>query len=158
MADTKPNKPEEAAKNPASAPAGTETSVSEEQKSSGPIGDAAVKEVIEKSEDPKKTATYYLRDGKVHETIVKGERRTLIRAGEPVELTPAQFKAFRDKVWTKEEHAAWRAGNGLAEGANSAEMEQATINERQAQLAAAAGDVNKDVDKADEKADKADEK
>lgn len=100
------------------------------------------------------TKTYYLRPGKEHQVIVKGERKNLSKTGDEAQLSEAQYTSFRDKFWTKPELDAWKAGEEiLATGASAAEF--ATINDRNAAQAALDGNVADEVAAADEAANKA---
>jgi hypothetical protein len=126
---------------------GTERSTNVDQALTGPAGTG--------EEDPNATQTYYLREGKVHHVILKGESRELNRFGQETELTASQYGAFKDKFLTKAEYAAIKAGkDATSEGANAAApldgrtSENPTPEERNAENNEGAGKQNATGEKA----------
>jgi hypothetical protein len=74
-------------------------------------------------ETGKETETYYLKPGVKHIALVKGERVTLDKPGQPADLNQDQYKAMTDRFFTKEEYAAYKASaDARAEGASALEM------------------------------------
>lgn len=133
MAD---EKDKEAKAAPAPGATGTERSTSEDQYSTSPSGTMGTPRA---ASGKSSTETYYLRDGVVHNHVVKGEHQVLDRFGQSAELTPQQYTAFKDKFHTKAEYEAAKSGkDALADGASAAttfsgEMEQTTPEERSAE-------------------------
>ena len=67
------------------------------------------------SDDTNKT--YYLRPGKEHNVVLRGEMASLKTAGAEVELSEITFQAFRDKFFTEAEWNAYKASQAeLAAG------------------------------------------
>ena len=119
--------------------------VTPDQTSTGP---AIESELVQAQAETPDTATYYLRPGKIHNVIIRGENREISTAGTEVEFTIDQYNAFKDKFYTEAQYALAKDEGDIsgAEGGTAADTlllnaftESATFEDRNAQAAAATG-------------------